>query len=89
MGRPPRCGSYIRGSRPRTGWFFSVRKSMRASQSSQIVSSAIISVKLSMPYSSLAVRFRRSATSSFSSYGIQTIRSMPPSAAMNFFEEMK
>ena len=62
---------------------------MRASQSSQIVSSAIISVKLSMPYSSLAVRFRRSATSSFSSYGIQTIRSMPPSAAMNFFEEMK
>ena len=30
-----------------------------------------------------------SATSSFSSLGIQTIRSMPPSAATNFLEEMK
>ena len=62
---------------------------MRASQSSQIVSSAIKSEKLSMPYRYLAVRFRRSATSSLSYFGIQTIRSMPPSAAMNFFEEMK
>ena len=36
-----------------------------------------------------AVLLRRSATNSFSSFGIHTILSIPPSAFMNFLEEMK
>ena len=54
-----------------------------------MVSSAIISQKLSMPYSSFAVAFSLSATCSFSSFGIHTIRATPPSAFMNFLEAMK
>ena len=42
-----------------------------------------------LPLSSFAVLLRRSATNSFSSFGIHTIRSIPPSAFMNFLELMK
>ena len=64
---------YIIGSIPRAGWPFSVRKATRVSGSSAMVSSPIISVKLSIPYSSFAVAFSFSATWSFSSLGIHTI----------------
>ena len=40
---------YISGSIASTGWFFACRNSISASQSVQTVSSAIMSVKLSMP----------------------------------------
>ena len=57
-------GNYIsKGSMLRTGWPFSARKFISSSGSSvQTVSSAIISVKLSTPYISLAVASRRSRT---------------------------
>ena len=41
--------NYIRGSIPRTGWPFSVRKDIKVSGSSATVSSPIMSQKLSMP----------------------------------------
>ena len=40
---------YIMGSIPRAGWPFSVRNSIRVSGSSAMVSSPIMSQKLSMP----------------------------------------
>ena len=56
------CGFYIIGSMLRAGWFFSVRNATSASGSVVMVTSPTISVKLSIPYSSFAVSFRRSAT---------------------------
>ena len=52
---------YMRGSISRTGWPTSVRKVYSSSMSVVTVSSAIMLVKLSMPYSSLAVALMRSA----------------------------
>ena len=54
-----------------------------------MVSSAIMSAKLSMPYSSCAVSFSFSRICSLSAFGSQTMRAGPPSAFRNFFEEMK
>ena len=41
--------NHIKGSMPRTGWFFSVSQFNSSSQSEVMVSSAMKSVKLSMP----------------------------------------
>ena len=67
---------YIIGSNARAGWFFSVRNSSTLSDSVAIVSSHIMSVKLSIPSSSFAVLLRAGSHVVLELLGHQTILCM-------------